>query len=389
MKSALPLLAAALALCLPAGPAPADEAAPGFPLWNGRPVHPFCVEEAVYGGAPVDLAACTGAALAPTACAGLGEDAYVIGAACYEFDGLGYEWTVADDDSAIHRPLENEDFGRRAGFAYRPLGQFAGGSALVATRLNRGGNATPESVADIEVADGILSVRWKLERTIWGCDFIHEARLSGPGSADILLTEKPAETALGLGLSLPLDRDDRFADGKFDCAPAFRHLLLAEGEDGPRLTSLGYVAMTDEEMSDLRISPEDCFSESLVALRNAKGADLPPSGNAEARAAYAASCGLRLAETATASLDALVSDDEEGGAWVHFLAPAGSGDAAGIEPGDVILSLDGREVADAAALREILSGLEPGREAAVVIRRGAESLTRKVTLGAAFETTAE
>jgi serine protease Do len=60
---------------------------------------------------------------------------------------------------------------------------------------------------------------------------------------------------------------------------------------------------------------------------------------------------------------------DQGGVFVANVEK-GPAERAGIRAGDVILSFDNREVTDAARLREIIDGLEPGKSAAALVQRG-------------------
>ncbi len=69
----------------------------------------------------------------------------------------------------------------------------------------------------------------------------------------------------------------------------------------------------------------------------------------------------------------------EGGLLLASVRPDGAGAAAGLQAGDVIVQLAGRQVADVYAYTEILAGLEAGVPVDAVVRRGAETLTVSVT----------
>ncbi len=69
----------------------------------------------------------------------------------------------------------------------------------------------------------------------------------------------------------------------------------------------------------------------------------------------------------------------EGGLLLASVRPDGAAAAAGLQAGDVILELAGREVADVYAYTEILASLEAGVAIEAVVHRGAETLTVSVT----------
>ena len=73
--------------------------------------------------------------------------------------------------------------------------------------------------------------------------------------------------------------------------------------------------------------------------------------------------------------------DREDGAFVATVLPGSGADDAGVEPGDVIIAVAGDAVPDAAALTEVISGLEPGQEVEITVERKGEEETLTATLG--------
>ena len=69
----------------------------------------------------------------------------------------------------------------------------------------------------------------------------------------------------------------------------------------------------------------------------------------------------------------------DGGLLLQSVRPDGAAAAAGLQTGDVILRLAGKDVADVYAYTEILAGLEAGVPVEVVVRRGAETITTEIT----------
>ena len=55
--------------------------------------------------------------------------------------------------------------------------------------------------------------------------------------------------------------------------------------------------------------------------------------------------------------------------------------AAGVRPGDVLLSVDGRKVNDPQNMLEAIAALAPGRQAGFELRRGKEKLEIRVEVG--------
>ena len=69
----------------------------------------------------------------------------------------------------------------------------------------------------------------------------------------------------------------------------------------------------------------------------------------------------------------------DGGLLLASVRPDGAAAAAGLQAGDVIVELAGREVVDVYAYTEILASLEAGVPIDAVVRRGEETLTVSVT----------
>jgi S1-C subfamily serine protease len=69
----------------------------------------------------------------------------------------------------------------------------------------------------------------------------------------------------------------------------------------------------------------------------------------------------------------------DGGLLLASVRPDGPAAAAGLQAGDVIVELAGKDVADVYAYTEILAGLEADVPIEAVVRRGEETLTLTVT----------
>jgi len=75
------------------------------------------------------------------------------------------------------------------------------------------------------------------------------------------------------------------------------------------------------------------------------------------------------------------------GAYVSDVVDGSPADSAGIREGDVIIGLDGKKIADADGLQQTVKEIDAGKTISVVLMRGAERKTVKVTLGAAKKET--
>ncbi len=71
---------------------------------------------------------------------------------------------------------------------------------------------------------------------------------------------------------------------------------------------------------------------------------------------------------------------DRSGAFVQEVLPGHAADAAGIEPGDVILSVDGRRLEDTRDLIDTVSAMPPGREVKLEIIRNGERMTLEAEL---------
>lgn len=77
------------------------------------------------------------------------------------------------------------------------------------------------------------------------------------------------------------------------------------------------------------------------------------------------------------------------GAFVRLVVPGAPGEKAGIQPGDVIVSVEGRPIESAADLRRTLGGMKPGSAVNLQINRRGKSVDVKVVLSEADATRAQ
>jgi serine protease Do len=69
------------------------------------------------------------------------------------------------------------------------------------------------------------------------------------------------------------------------------------------------------------------------------------------------------------------------GAFVTDIVPNSGAEAAGVQPGDVIVEIDGEEVETPTDVGEMILDHEPGDEIEIVVEREGEELTIEATLG--------
>ncbi|WP_217630985.1 S1C family serine protease [Modestobacter sp. DSM 44400] len=69
------------------------------------------------------------------------------------------------------------------------------------------------------------------------------------------------------------------------------------------------------------------------------------------------------------------------GVGVVDVAPGGAADQAGIQPGDVIVSLDGQQTPTVQALSALLAGLQVGKAVPVTVQRQGQEQKLQITLG--------
>ena len=73
--------------------------------------------------------------------------------------------------------------------------------------------------------------------------------------------------------------------------------------------------------------------------------------------------------------------DATTGALVEAVQPGSPAESAGIQVGDVITSLDGKAIADGAALQSTIRSEKAGKAVAITVLRGGQSSTVHATLG--------
>ncbi len=69
------------------------------------------------------------------------------------------------------------------------------------------------------------------------------------------------------------------------------------------------------------------------------------------------------------------------GALIAGVLKGGPADAGGIRPGDILLAVNGRKVADSASLLNLIAALKPGESARLTVARKQQSLDLKIEVG--------
>ena len=73
--------------------------------------------------------------------------------------------------------------------------------------------------------------------------------------------------------------------------------------------------------------------------------------------------------------------ESETGAFVAEVVPGSAADDGGIEPGDVILEINGLDISSAADVGEVITELEPGDDVEITLEREGDEQTLTITLG--------
>ena len=116
-----------------------------------------------------------------------------------------------------------------------------------------------------------------------------------------------------------------------------------------------------------------------TALNNAGGTD----DNAPDQSApmQQGKLGVRVANASDANVrQQLNLKGATNGAVVVEVVPGSPASQAGLQPGDVITRLDGKPVADAAALSATAKGLKDGQQVTAVVRRGPSTILAQISL---------
>jgi len=77
--------------------------------------------------------------------------------------------------------------------------------------------------------------------------------------------------------------------------------------------------------------------------------------------------------------------DKAKGVWIESITKDGAGDKSGLESGDIILTVDGKEVNTVQELQTTIASKHPGTDVALKIWRDRKQVEKKVTLGSRDE----
>jgi serine protease Do len=87
-----------------------------------------------------------------------------------------------------------------------------------------------------------------------------------------------------------------------------------------------------------------------------------------------------IPETITPRLAAALGLDRDSGVILSDVAPESAADAAGLQPGDVVLSIDGKPMRESRDLALAVFQHAPGDELTMGIQRGQERMSKKVAI---------
>ena len=124
----------------------------------------------------------------------------------------------------------------------------------------------------------------------------------------------------------------------------------------------------------------DSVKPQLASLQKG-GSGGPGSSAPPPQSANSAYIGVTVT-TVTPALQAEDGLTPSSGALIESVQAGSPGDTAGLQPNDVIVSLDGAVISTAEELTAALHPLKPGDQVKLGIYRGSTSMTVEVTLGA-------
>jgi serine protease DegQ len=69
------------------------------------------------------------------------------------------------------------------------------------------------------------------------------------------------------------------------------------------------------------------------------------------------------------------------GVLIAGIVRGGPADRAGVKPGDILIEVDGKPIADSSAMLNLVAAAQPGKPAALKLIRNSSTLSMKVTVG--------
>jgi Do/DeqQ family serine protease len=91
--------------------------------------------------------------------------------------------------------------------------------------------------------------------------------------------------------------------------------------------------------------------------------------------------GVEVAELTPPMAESFKLGATQRGALIAGVLRGGPADKAGVKPGDVLLEIEGRPVADPASMLNLVAALAPGSQAKIKLRRGDKEVDAAVTVG--------
>jgi hypothetical protein len=146
----------------------------------------------------------------------------------------------------------------------------------------------------------------------------------------------------------------------------------ADKIDGPGLVKVA--AFVKEGIQYLGERPEPLTN----TIASMKGAPSSPATTGPSSAGGAAAPGSQSRRVSFGTLPDFAFAGP--GVKVAGVTPGSPAERAGVKEGDVLLKLDGKEIADLRAFSGMLRGLSPGQTVKVVLDRGGETRTLEVTV---------
>lgn len=175
-----------------------------------------------------------------------------------------------------------------------------------------------------------------------------------------------------------MEKGVRFADGGAEPSPA-RSAPPVSPERKRKLEALEQAhlagVLSDDEYAQKKAA--------LLASTEPPARPAPPRRTADESGTPGAVAGRPMLGVATRALEAddVQMTGVDKGALVAQVAPGSPADAAGIQPGDVVVSFDGAPVTDAQSLVQAVGRSKPGQQITLGLVRGGRSADVQVRLG--------